>query len=285
MPPSIEISDNQFETITAILRQISEHQHGWDWHNAIPTGIGACLGFFAAQVQDGIRRRRDKSKEKREKQEKELTQIGAIFTTLTFNFESAIHTAIQQVLPHHEATRKALELLGEEQKTTPISRIPISTVSEFIPEVFRRSPGIYLVSIDAFKDLSFLLEKYADVVKKFGWVESFSRDFVFIFLERNRMINELAISGSHPTNKDIYENIETQNEIARKEIGNIFQLIELYSQLLQDLITIQKELYNHLEKNKLSVIYPEIYQEVHEKLVASLEKEGMWEDMKDTYTK
>ncbi|GBQ25746.1 hypothetical protein HLH34_15045 [Gluconacetobacter azotocaptans] len=285
MPTSLEISSSQLDAIISSLNQIAKHSNGWDWHTGIPTAIGALLGFGAAQLQDCLRTRRDKRKEDRKRREDELAQIGATFVALTFNLESAIHTVMQQVLPHYMASRGALDIFESAAKQSNLQSELHKNIQKFLPDAFRRVPEPHLVAIDAFSDLSFLLNKHADLVKGCGWIESFARDLRIILRERNKLIDAATVPATKKGRslEELHIDIKTQTSISRVEIGNSFQFLEVSVQMIDKVIAIQKSDYKSVVGSKLGIIYPPVLSDVRKNLKAALQVEGIWREMEASY--
>lgn len=288
MSAPVEMSDVQLDAILSSLQHIAQHPNGWDWHTGIPTAIGAFLGFGAAQLQDFLRTRREKRKEDRKRREDELAQIGATLTALMFNLESAVHTVMQQVLPHYRASKGALNVFHSAANQRPLWQPGLvhQKIQPFLQNAFRRSPEPHLVAIDAFRDLSFLVNKHAELVKGCGWIESFARDLRFILRERNKLIDVATVPAPKEGHslEDLHIQMETQVSISGVELGNSFQLLDNAIKMIEGLIAIQNSDYKGVAGPRLKITYPPVVDQVRQELQIALESEDIWSEMAEAHS-
>lgn len=142
-----------------------------------------------------------------------------------------------------------------------------------------------MIIVNSFSDLSFLVNRHADLVKGCGWIESFAKDLRFILRERNKLIDTatVPVTKGGRSLEDIHIDIETQTSISKVEIGNSYQILKMHTQIIDKIISVVKSEYNSVSGPKLSIIYPEVLSDVFEELKSALKVEGIWKEMEKSY--
>lgn len=281
MPEPVTVTSAQLDAILSTIARVATHPNGWDWHNGIPTAIGAFLGFGAVQLQERLRTGREKRKEVRKRREDELAQLGATIAALLFNLESVIHTVMQQVLPHYKASRAGMNVFMSAAQQSIHPSVIHGSIQNFLSNVFCRAPEPHLVEIDAFGDLSFLLTKHAELVKQCGWVGTFTRDLRFILGERNKLVDVATLGApkaGHDQNEVQFQ-MRTQLSVSKVEMVTSYQLLDVIVDTVDSLLKVQSSDYSGVDGPKLKIIYPSDLPDVRADLQKALETEGLWDQI------
>ena len=179
-------------------------------------------------------------------------------TALGFNIEALIHTAMQQVLPHHKQSHAAAAaVLAVKSKTMATQLFDALLHSEYQP-MMTRCPNPYFIEMELFKDLRFVVAKDPELLKLSGWVPTHMRNLRNILSERNKII-DLATLGKEPLDFGMIERqIATQATISDIEVVNTFQLFQRFIAVSKKLETIIGRDYKNVVGPKLKVQPPEV---------------------------
>lgn len=260
------IDDAQLQNLLSALGKLGSHTSHWDYTTAIPTFLGALLGFGAAMLADWLKTRRERKTRIRERREKELAQLSGTNTMLAFNVETLVHTAMQQIIPHFEASHTAVKELHAGRK--PPGDYTGHMITRCMQEAMKRCPEPNLTQADLFVDLSFLLGKDPELLKQTGWVTTYVRDLKFILRERNKLI-DLATTGGEQeeiTRLAFERQIEHQANVSIPEVVNCYQLFKAIERTMDGISRIISDLYKDVEGPKLKMAKPAIYDQVILKL-------------------
>jgi hypothetical protein len=173
--------DQLQEILTALARlkdSTSTSQHLLV--SAAPVFFGAVLGLAFGFFTDWLKTRRENRKLSRERQENELAKLSGVMTALGFNVESLIHTVMQQVLPHHRQSHAAIAAISAVRNhTMDIQQFDRLLHSEFQP-MTSRCPEPYLMDVELFKEVPFILVNDPELLKRSGWILAFTRHLKFV---------------------------------------------------------------------------------------------------------
>jgi hypothetical protein len=264
------VTDEQLQEVLATISHLRDGTSFWQHFlvSAGPVFFGAVLGLAFGFGTDWLKTRRENRKLSRERQENELAKLSGVMTALGFNVESLIHTVMQQVLPHHKQSHAAVVAMSAVRNNTmDVQQFHRLLHSEF-RQMMERCPEPYLIDVELFKEVPFILVNNPDLLKRSGWILAFMRNLKFILNERNRII-DLATLGKDALNLDfdmIERQAETQAAISNVEIVNCFQLFEQTLAVCKEMETIIKQDYKDVFGPKLRVQPPEVLQAILEEL-------------------
>jgi hypothetical protein len=216
---------NDFEA-----QQVTEQQF---FVAAVPVFLAAVLRVAVGLFTDWLKTRSENRKVSRERQEKELTQLNGAATVVAYNIEALLHTVMQLVLPHREQSHAAAAALrAVENNATQLRAFSKSMHSEF-KDMMTRCPEPYLVELEFFKEFSFVLAKDPELLKRSGWMASYTRALKEILSERNKRIDMNASTMNASTAKDLdFETLEelirVQAQIGDTEVVNSLMLFEQF---------------------------------------------------------
>ena len=246
-----DLTDAQLQKIIAAIDDLKDHAPGWK--PGIPIFIAALLSFLFALFLDYLKTRRELRKAKRERVEKELSALNGASTAVAFNIEALIHTTMQQIMPHYHQSNAAVAIISEARADpTKIPLLDTLLHSELSP-MMRRSPIPYFKETELSGDFSFLLPKDPELLKIWGWVETFIFNLKFILAERNKLIDKATIDAEGDKNLDAIEyDAETQARVAGIEVVNVHQLFTTLLSAKQKIDEVIKHHYSNVEGAKLT---------------------------------
>jgi hypothetical protein len=226
---------DQFQKLLAAIEAIRDHAVNWNqlFITALPTFLAtflaSILGFATALLLDWLRTRRDNRKVARERLEKELAQLSGASTAMGFNVEALTHIVYQQILPHYEAARDVLLLIERVKENDSLARQKLNTLffSKYQSLIMMRSPALYLMETDFFKDLPFITGRDPEALKLSGWILTYTNHLRGILTERNKQIDIVTNTGTqqHQDIEAIERAVETQESISKTEIVNVYLLL------------------------------------------------------------
>ena len=259
------IDDAQLQQILTAVRNIGSNNHHWNYTTAIPTFLAALLAFVVAILLDWLRTKSERKTKVRERREQELAKLSSTNTILTFNVETLIHTAMQQILPHYEASQLALNEIQAARKSIQDKSGHVITPN--MHESMRRCPEPNLTDADLFMELSFLIKKDAQLLKEMGWVRTYMRHLQFVLRERNKLIDIATTGFSEGITHSVFERqIENQANVAIPEVVNCYKLFKALECATEGISNILSNDYEGVEGPKLKIAKPPIYDEVIMKL-------------------
>ena len=252
------------------IERLGDHGNGWDYRTAIPTLLGAILsaafGFSTALFLDHLKSKREAKDRKREKLEDELASISKAVTLLAFNVELLTHTAMQQIIPHYEASENSCNVLAHACATS--SHPTHDVFQPYFQGAMERCPPLNLKDTDHSDSIGFLINTHADLIKQSGWINSFRNDLAFIIAQRNRLIDKATIDAP---DLDIDFSSTTfhakaQLQISSVEVGNCYQLFNVLLMLHESLFSKISENYKNVSGPKLKAKFPPVLDEVRMRL-------------------
>jgi hypothetical protein len=264
------INDAQFQKIVAAIDALYDHTPYWRHFlvTAVPIFLASLLGLGTALFLDLLKTRRESRKLIRERREKELAQLSSVVTAIGFNVESLIHTVMQQVLPHHEQSHAAVAAVSAvKNRTMDLKHFDVMLHSDFQPMV-SRCPDPYLIDVEFFKEIPFILAKDPDLLKRSGWIIMSTRHLKHVLSERNKNI-DLATIGQDVLNLDlnsVERQAEIQAAISNAEIVNCHQLFTHLLSACDRLEAVIKDDYKDVIGPKLKVQPPDVLKDVLKEL-------------------
>jgi hypothetical protein len=224
---------------------------------AFPVVLGAVLAVATGFFSDWRKTHRDDRKALRDRQERELRQINAVSTAMGFNIESLLHIVMQQILPHREHSHAALEALditgGDEEKV----RVFFETMHDKYRAMMMRCPEPYFIDLEFFKEISFVLAKDPELLKRSGWMVSYTRALKELIKEQNIRIDLAANRAEQGlTFTTLREDVRVQAHIGDGEVINALMLFEQFVIICKKLRKIT-ETYSKEFGVRLAVAFPE----------------------------
>jgi hypothetical protein len=197
---------------------------------AVPIFLAALLGVGVGFFTDWLKTRRENRKLIRERREKELTQLNVVATANAYNIEVLLHTVMQQILPHHEQSHDAAAALRLAKNDLPKLQAFGESMESDYRAMTTRCPEPYFIELEFFREIPFVLEKDAELVKLSGWMVSFTRLLKDILRERNRRIDmQTSANGAEGLSVEaLEEEIRIQCDIGGTEVTNSFQLFQQF---------------------------------------------------------
>jgi hypothetical protein len=264
MADPLLIDHAQLQTIISTIASLRDGSPYWQRFlvSAAPVFFGAVLGLAFGFFTDWRKTRRENLKLSRERQEGELAKLSGVMTALGFNIEALIHTAMQQILPHHKQSHAAVgAALAVRSNIMQIQEFDELLHSEFRP-MMARCPDPYFIEVELFKEIPFIVAKDPSLLKQSGWILTFERNLRNILSERNKLI-DLATLGKDAVNFEMIERqAATQASISEREIVDCYQLLEQLRDVSKKLETIIRQNYKDVFGPKLKVMPPEAFQAI-----------------------
>ena len=253
MSDRITIDPVQFQKLIATIDALAVPAPYWKhfFIAAVPIFLASLLGLSTAMLLDWLKTRREKRTSDRERLEHELSLLSGANTAIAFNIESLVHTVLQQILPHHQASQAACAALEAVQTDPRHAALFYERLhSEFHP-VMKRCPLPYLEDLNLFRDLPFLIARDPRLISTSGWIKSRGLDLTNVPQERNRMIgvaNEKDLS-----HLELERHIATQATISDVEVINSYFLLQHLEDASGKIEKIIKEDYCNVAGPKLAM--------------------------------
>jgi hypothetical protein len=223
---------------------------------AVPVFLAAFLGFALGLFTDWLKTRRENRKLSRERQEKELTQLNGAASAVVYNIEILLHIVMQQILPHREQSHAAAAALhAVENNATELRAFSKSMHSEF-KYMMTRCPEPYFVELEFFKEIPFVLAKDPELLKRSGWMVSYTRTLKEILSERNKRIDMNVGTAMDLDFEALEEQIRIQAHIGDTEVINSLMLFEQFQAIRKKLEKIA-EGYKNVFGAHLNIVLPE----------------------------
>jgi hypothetical protein len=200
------------------------------WVQIVSVFLSALLAMIVGILLDLFKRHRDKVKVGHEKQALEVQQINVVISGIVFNIELLLHVASQNILPHYKDSQAVYKQIrnnrGNEERIFQI----MTTLHKY-PSLFKTCPEMYLIECDFSKELPFIIERDAELVKHSGWLVTGVREIKDATARRNRNIEGEMNFTSHregEQNLDSFQSvIQMQASIANTECVVVSQLFEV----------------------------------------------------------
>ena len=254
MTDTISISDAQLQKILATIEAVKGS--GIPWEQVIPVASvlsGICVGI----ALEYFRGYRERKKVTEERQKKELTQLNGVATAMGYNIEALLHIVMQQVLPHHDRSHAALAALRATENNTAQFGGFVETMHSEFTAMTTRCPEPYFIDLEFFKEIPFVLAKDPELLKRSGWMVSYTRALKELLSERNNRI-DIAASTNAAESLDfqvLEEQIRVQAHIADGEVTNSLMLFEQFVAICKKLKKIT-EAYSKELGTRLIVGFP-----------------------------
>ena len=131
-----------------------------------------------------------------------------------------------------------------------------------------RSPVLYLVEIDFFKELPFVIDKDPEVLKLSGWILNYINQLKNILNERNKQIDVATINDTQKgLDVEVVARVaETSANISVAEIINVYQLLLQLREMSLKLEQIIKRDYGNISGKKLRVQFSSVFDDMMGKL-------------------
>ena len=231
MTDTISISDAQLQKILATIEAVKGS--GIHWEQVIPVFLSSFLGMCVGIALEYFRGYRERKKVSEEREAKELTQLNSTATAMGYNIEALLHIVMQQVLPHHERSHAALAALRATENNTAQFGAFVETMHSEFTAMTTRCPEPYFIDLEFFKEIPFVLAKDPALLKRSGWMVSYTRALKELLSERNKRIDIAAIAASTNAAESLdfhvlEEQIRVQAHIADGEVINSLMLFEQF---------------------------------------------------------
>jgi hypothetical protein len=120
----------------------------------------------------------------------------------------------------------------------------VETLQSEFTAIMTRCPELYFIDLEFFENIPFVMEKNSELLKRSGWVVSYTRMLKEILSERNKRIDMATSTNNTSDLQLVGEQIRIQAHIADGEVINSLLLFRQF-------IYIRKQL------EKIIKIYPE----------------------------
>jgi hypothetical protein len=192
----------------------------------------------------------------RERQGKELKQLNTISTAMGYNIESLLHIVMQQILPHREHSHAAFAALHVAQNDSAQLRVFFETMHSSFRAMMMRCPEPYFIDLEFFKDIPFVLENDPELLKRSGWMVSYTRALKELIKEQNSRIDIAANNAGDGLDfPALEEQIRVQAHIGDGEVINSLLLFEQLVAICKRLKKIT-ESYSKECGARLTVMFP-----------------------------
>ncbi len=154
---------------------------------ALGSVLGGVTGAVGAALAVALTLSGERAEERRQKQEKEIRQINAVIAGIGFNIEILLHIVTQNILPHYTQSHIAYKALqgtkGDVDRMTEFAN-SLHTYHALI----MTCPELYFIEFDFWRELLFIVERDANVLKQSGWLVAGAHQIKNLTLQRNRNI-------------------------------------------------------------------------------------------------
>jgi hypothetical protein len=245
------LNETQYQKI---LAAINTQQRGW-WPVA-SIFVSALLAMIVDILLERHRGWRDRIKTTREKQAREIQQINAVISGLVFDIERLFHVASQNILPHYRDVHAVYKRMNADIENDKHVHAIIVSLHKY-PSVFIKCPDMYFIEYDFAKELPFVIERDAEMVKHSGWLVAGVREIRDVTSRRDRNIEDaMSVTGLREGAHNLYRFksvIRMQASIANTECVVASQLFEVVNQAGKEPTSNQRRLQ---DTGKEIEIYP-----------------------------
>jgi hypothetical protein len=223
----ISITETQLKEILSAIN--ASHPGGWwQWVPVASVFISALLAMVVGIGLESFKTWWSAKRLDEERQRKEIAAINVAISGITFNIEALLHAVGQHILPHHKESHGAYITLYEAGQDTQ----KLTQFLESIPTyraLVTTFPEIHFIEWDFLKELSFVVEKDPELLKKSGWLAYFSRALRAVTQNRNDLMRNardatLQKDGLNLT--QLRSVLHHQTSIADAECLNSLQLFD-----------------------------------------------------------
>jgi hypothetical protein len=247
------MTDTIFSLNDAQFQKLLAAQRGW-WPVA-SIFVSAFLAMMAGITVERLRAWFERRKAAREGQQREIQQINAVISGLAFDIELLLHNASQNIIPHYRDTQAVAAEVDRDIENDEHIRKMVRSLRKY-PCLFLTFPETYLIEYDFSKELPFIIERDAEIVKHSGWLVNGVRELKDITARRNRCIEgALRIpDGQGGTNLEQFRMVlRSLRSIANTECVVSSQLFDVLMRLVNALEKINDGYKIEGKKSKLTV--------------------------------
>jgi hypothetical protein len=224
----ISINETQLEKILSAIN--ASHPGGWwQWVPVASVFVSALLAMLVGIGLESFKTWWSASRLEEERQRKEIAAVNVAISGITYNIETLLHAVGQHILPHHEESHKAYKALfeaGEDaQKLEQLFALLTSCNA-----LITICPEINFIEWDFLKELSFLVEKDPELLKKSGWLTSFARALRAAIKNRNDLIHsarDVTLRQGGMNLNELRSTLRFQTSIADAECLNYSEIFDV----------------------------------------------------------
>jgi hypothetical protein len=222
------VSETQLERILSAIN--TSHPGGWwQWVPVASVFVSALLAMLVGIGLESFKTWWSAKRSEEERQRKEIAAINVAISGITYNIETLLHATGQHILPHYEESHKAYTALceaGEDaQKFAQLLKL-LPTYRALVTIC----PQIYFVEWNFLSELSFIVEKDPELLKKSGWLTSFARALHAATRNRNDIIlsaRDATLRQGGMKRDEFRSTLQLQTSIADAECLNASQLFDI----------------------------------------------------------
>jgi hypothetical protein len=186
-----------------------------------------------------------------------LTQLNVVATAMGYNIEALLHIVMQQILPHREDSHAAFAALHAAENDAAQLGVFFETMHSEFRAMMMRCPEPYFIDLEFSKEIPFVLAKDPELLKRSGWMVSYTRALKELIKEQNTRI-DIAASTNAGQSLDfqvLEEQIRVQAHIGDGEVINSLMLFEQFVAICKKLRKIT-ESYSKEFGVRLAVDFP-----------------------------
>jgi hypothetical protein len=210
--------------------------------------VGGGVGAGGAALAVLLTLSRERAEERRREDERQIRQINAVISGIPFNIEMLLHVVVPNMLPHYKQSHSAYRGLQNAKGDSDRMNAFFSSV------LLMTCPEIYFIEFDFWRELLFIVERDANLLKQSGWLTALARQIQNRTLQRNRNIEasvRLTDQQGGKLNYYVLESILQKHvSIANAECITAWSLFSVLLEMARNL-----EQINDKEKGK-KLIHP-----------------------------
>ena len=187
---SVSFNETQLKQILAAID--ASHDSGWwHWLPVASVFISALLAFLIGIGLEKYKDSRAAEKDREQQREKEIRQINAVVAGIGFNLETLVHITSQNILPHYRDSHAAYDDISA-------AKGDAFKIAEFFGSMDRyraammTCPDLKFIEFDFWRELLFIIERDAEVLKRSGWLVSFANEIKDLTRRRNQHIENVS---------------------------------------------------------------------------------------------
>ncbi len=136
-------------------------------------------------------------------------QLNVVATGIGYNIEALLHIVMQQILPHHERSHAALVAVRAVENDAAKLRMFFETMNSEFTAMMMRCPEPYFIDLEVFTELPFVLAKDPELLKRSGWMASYTPALKELLSQRNNRI-DIAVTAQSVDFQMLEEQIRVQ---------------------------------------------------------------------------
>jgi hypothetical protein len=195
--------------------------------------LAVLLTFSRERVEERRREEERRAEERRQEEERQILQIYAVISGIAFNIEMLLHVVVPNILPHYKQSHSAY--FGLQSAKGDSERMG----AFFASVVAMTCPEIYFIEFDFWRELLFIVERDANLLKQSGWLTALARQVQARTLQRNRNIEAAARLTDQQGGKLNYYVLESilqkHVSIANAECITAWSLFEVLLEMAKNL--------------------------------------------------